>query len=917
MSQVLPGSTPPAAGLPLAAGAADDHPDTTGDNVTIAIGGAAQPGVIGVAGDIDRFRVELGAGQRYRFQLEGALYTSELVLRDSNGSSIARDTSGSKYGPTQIDFTAPSSGTYYLDAAGPGRETGNYTVRASLTSPTVVTPPPDPVTPADDYPASSSTNGVVIPNGPSASGQLERWGDVDYFKVVLEANATYDFSLQGIGGTALQDTFLRVHADDNRELASDDDGAGTKKGGSRLSFTAPASGTYYLEVSSDVGQVGGYSLSATHDDFPASSATAGVVRVDGPAVSGALERPGDSDWLRLDLRAGVLIQLGMEGLSRDVVSLLVQTPTGDASYGLDAVTREPLSYLPPVDGSYYLIVSPWGGNATGSYSLSATTVPDDHPSSMATTGTVITNGAKSTGRIDAPADTDFFKVALVGGTSYRFSLAGTDSSLDTYLRLLGPDGSELAANDDAGSKSSSSALTFMAPSTGTYYLEASGNGRLTGGYQLSAVTALSVIEATPVNGATDVARSANLVLSFDRPVQSHLGFVNIQTSPDGGIVQRISISDTSQVSITGPLVTINPAQDLAAGIRYYVSIDNGALKDADGNRSVGMEHGQALTFSTLAGNRAPIAADHALAATQGLTTTGRLPAALDADADSTSYLIHEHPRHGWLVLEADGRYTYEAAIASTGSDQFRFSVKDSQGGSNVYTATVNVAALPVVQGTAQAETLAAAPGSKRYLALEGNDRVATGPGRDVVDGGAGTDTVVVAVARGAATLQRHLDGGWTVGTAPADTDHLIGVERLQFSDRSTALDLGGAAGQVARVVGAVFGTTQLDNAALVGRYLALADTGAGGEELVTRALADPLFLSLAGSRSNDAVVGHVYANLVGHAAAPTEVAYFSSLITGGAYTQASLLWWAAGLDLTAQRIGLTGLAAEGLDFLPG
>ncbi len=119
------------------------------------------------------------------------------------------------------------------------------------------------------------------------------------------------------------------------------------------------------------------------------------------------------------------------------------------------------------------------------------------------------------------------------------------------------------------------------------------------------------------------------------------------------------------------------------------------------------------------------------------------------------------------------------------------------------------------------------------------------------------------------------------------------------------------------MISAVFGTAQLKDAALAGRYLALADDGADGDQLVHQVLADPLFASLAGSRSNEDVVRHVYTNIVGKAPTAEEVSYYSGLISGGQYTQDSLLWWAAGLDATAQRIDLNGLAAHGLDFLPG
>jgi hypothetical protein len=64
------------------------------------------------------------------------------------------------------------------------------------------------------------------------------------------------------------------------------------------------------------------------------------------------------------------------------------------------------------------------------------------------------------------------------------------------------------------------------------------------------------------------------------------------------------------------------------------------------------------------------------------------------------------------------------------------------------------------------------------------------------------------------------------------------------------------------------------------------------------------------------VVKHVYRNIVGQTPGAGEVDYYSSLISDGHYTQDSLLWWAAILDLTAQRIDLNGLGNQGLDFLP-
>ena len=924
----------------------DDFPasnDTTG---VVTLNGSAASGHLDSTTDIDFFKIVLEGGATYAFSLQGSGTLQDTVLRvragDGRGLASDDDGAGTKNGASRIGFTAPSSGTYYLDVSSDRGERGTYTLQAVQTaSPPLppVTPQPDPVT-TDDYPATNDTIGSVVPNGAVAWGQLERPADADYFKVTLEANASYAFSLAGSG--ALRDTFLRLHAQDGRVLAANDDASGSKNGGSLINFTAPSSGTYYLDVSSDVNQVGGYALQVWQtaappvtpvtpqpdplptDDYPASTATPGLLSVNGAATRGVLERAYDLDWLRMDVEAGVLYQLDVEGTPGNAggaalasPGLVLRAAEGNslATGGKAGTPRQ--SFVAPADGSYYVEVRARNQTDTGTYAVKVTTLPDDYPSSPATTGVVQVNGSATTGRIDAPTDADYFKVELLQESTYTFSLAGTDgpgSLVDTLLRVRSVDGKELAANDDAGTKNGSSRLTFTAPASGTYYLEAAGDGNLVGGYRLTALSIPALTQAVPANDAADVARSANVVLTFDRPVQANEGHVSI-TAPDGAIAAFIDLGDTSQVAIDGRVVTINPANDLTAGKRYVVSIADGALKDASGNPLGGL--GDLLSFTTLAGNRAPSAEQlHTFPAVPGSSVTGRLPTAVDPDGDSVTYELDVPPQQGVMVIEPDGRFTYEPGLGFTGIDQFRFRIRDSQGASANYGSSVGMLALPVVEGTSQNDALAAAPGANRYVGLDGNDRITTGPDSDVVDAGAGLDTVVVSSLRRDATLKHRWDGGWTLNSQASGTDHLFHVERLQFTDRSTALDLTGNAGQAARVVGAVLGTAQLKDAALVGRYLALVDSGVGGEQLVHQVLADPLFASLAGSRSNNDVVKHVYTNLVGKAPSADEVSYYTSLITDGYYTQDSLLWLAAGLDLTAQRIDLNGLADHGLDFVP-
>ena len=69
--------------------------------------------------------------------------------------------------------------------------------------------------------------------------------------------------------------------------------------------------------------------------------------------------------------------------------------------------------------------------------------------------------------------------------------------------------------------------------------------------------------ATPADNATEVAAGNNIVLTFDEAVAAGTG--NIVISNGAGDTRTIAISDTSQVTISGNTVTINPTADLAAG----------------------------------------------------------------------------------------------------------------------------------------------------------------------------------------------------------------------------------------------------------------------------------------------------------------------------------------------------------------
>src|SRR5258705_517631 len=103
---------------------------------------------------------------------------------------------------------------------------------------------------------------------------------------------------------------------------------------------------------------------------------------------------------------------------------------------------------------------------------------------------------------------------------------------------------------------------------------------------------------TPADNSTNVAVSANLVLTFSESIKAGSGAVVIHNAADGSIVATIAITDTSQASFSGSTLTINPASDLLPGTHYYVTLASGVVQDLAGNAYAGLSAATDFDFTT-------------------------------------------------------------------------------------------------------------------------------------------------------------------------------------------------------------------------------------------------------------------------------------------------------------------------------
>lgn len=275
----------------------------------------------------------------------------------------------------------------------------------------------------------------------------------------------------------------------------------------------------------------------------------------------------------------------------------------------------------------------------------------------------LTAGNSLSSAIGTSGDVDWIRVNLVAGRRYTFDLAGQESSAGTLadpliVGLYNSSGRIIAGTrDDDSGPGYEAQLNYTATQTGTYYLSAGSYRTGTGTYRLlmtdrsSDTVAPTLVAQAPLSNAVDVARGADIVLQFSEAVRAGSGVITLASA---GQTLQIQISDTSQVSIAGNTLTINPSVDLAAGTQYTVSLSAGAVLDLSGNAFAGSN--AVAQFTTVA---APvvqpgepkawtimvyIAADNDLE-TYGLSDLNEMEAALGGSNVQVVVLLDRSPGH--------------------------------------------------------------------------------------------------------------------------------------------------------------------------------------------------------------------------------------------------------------------------------
>ena len=209
----------------------------------------------------------------------------------------------------------------------------------------------------------------------------------------------------------------------------------------------------------------------------------------------------------------------------------------------------------------------------------------------------------TTGGLDNVPATE---IAIV---SMRQTLAGQSTTRNATLSLGGLEaGAQWSYSLDAGvSWQPGSGASLLVPE-GSYaanaiqvrQTDAAGRtgpaGRLTSALVVQDTTAPAAVAFNPADGATGVALASNLVVTFSEAIQRGTGTIVIRDA-SGAAFASYDAATSSNLSIAGSTLTLDPSGDLRYGKSYSLEFAAGSVRDLAGN---GLAANAAYHFTALA-----------------------------------------------------------------------------------------------------------------------------------------------------------------------------------------------------------------------------------------------------------------------------------------------------------------------------
>ena len=442
--------------LHLQGAGCDDHCDTQAEATQVALP-SQTAGQIDPGNDADFFRFVVSAttSGRLNIRTTGGLDTRGALQRSDGGVVASNDNAGD--GANFRIRQNLAAGTYYVRVTSVGSLTGAYTLHVEIET--------DAGPPACDDHCDTQAEATQVALPSQTAGRVDPAADDDYFR--FEVSEPGEVAAHTTGGL---DSYGTLYDSSGRALATDDDS------GASYNFRIQrelAAGTYYIRVSEfGRNETGAYTLHLNvgacddHCDTPAEATRVAP----SSQTAGTIDPANDDDYFSFEVPTRGEVRIRTTG-GLDTHGTLYDSSAGRIAANDDGGARYNFRIQRELAaGTYYIRVSEFGRNRTGSYTLHIETGDgpcDDHCNTRSD-ATLVSLPSETAGRIDPADDDDYFRFEM----SERGEVAAyTTSRLDTYGVLYDSSGRALATDDDAGARYNFRIRRELA--AGMYYIRVS------------------------------------------------------------------------------------------------------------------------------------------------------------------------------------------------------------------------------------------------------------------------------------------------------------------------------------------------------------------------------------------------------------------------------------------------------------
>jgi len=697
---------------------------------------------------------------------------------------------------------------------------------------------------APEAPGSDGVGGTTSTTGSLAfdtavRGFINTVGDQDWYRVTLVAGQTYTFALNGMGQGALRDPTLSLRSASGVELAADDDSGPLS--GAQLTYTASATGTYYIAASAYSTYTGQYMLTVNDGTTPYAPAVTLTDVADYLTntyweVTGTTARHWASSTISFNVDAleperAALARIAFQ-LWADVANLTFVETHGAANITIDdtqsgAYATSTVNGAGLITSSFINVATGWHGGIDDidSYTLQTFVHEIGHSLGLGHGGPY--NGAAVYG-VDNVYANDTWQWSVMSymaqsnydGVTYRFAMSPMMADILAIQNLYGASnarggdtvygfGSTAGSIYDFAAYTSAPSLTIY-DAGGTDTLNASGYNQaqlidLRGGHFSNigglvgnvGIYVTAVIENAVGGSGNDTiyGNDADNTLRGNAGDDTIDGGLGTDSAVFSGVRAAYTLTALggSSVQVSGP-----DGVDILTNIEYLVFSDQtvawpptdkpdlDALDLVLGSSTINVGGSTTVIYTVTNVGGVAVAAssvgiylsvNNAFDVGDTLLTT-REVSALNAGASFNDSFS--------LSLNTVGSY-YLFAVADY-NNAITNELAEINNPSNGAAISV-IGPLSLVGGSG-AETIYGWAGNDTLRGLGGNDILVGGLGDDYLDGGAGDDTAVFSQGLGAYTVRDY--GNRIVISGPDGTDTLVGIEHLRFADGTVHVNDGNA-----------------------------------------------------------------------------------------------------------------------------